>query len=107
MTSIAAAMGGFLIMIIVQSMFINGLSEAMRDGELLAPLKALGDKYIKSKSLQKMLYKCIKCMATIYSTIVYWPFVLIVFGFRWIEVLAYIVYIPAVSFVNFYFYKKI
>ncbi len=110
---------GFCIIMVIQSLFINGLYHAFSgkelndlykgktwDGNILYPVKRFLRKYINN-FWQRPLFDCIRCMSSIYGTITFVPFVIYLFGFRLVEIPILIVDIFCLSYLNYYFFKKI
>ena len=92
---------------IIQSVFINGVYMCFEEGMILFPLKVRLKKVIKNEWYHKPLFSCVRCMASVYSFITYWPFVLYNFGFSLVELPVYVLNIGVLVYVNFFFYKKI
>lgn len=97
----------FCLGCIIQSVFINGVYMCFEEGMILFPLKVRLKKVIKNEWYHKPLFSCVRCMASVYSFITYWPFVLYNFGFSLVELPVYVLNIGVLVYVNFFFYKKI
>lgn len=64
--------------------------------------------YVLPRIIRKPLIECIKCMASIWGTLIYWPAVLLLFHFqfRWEMVPIWIVFCFSLSYVNTFLYHK-
>lgn len=110
----------FAVFIVLQSVFINGTYDTFKgkeipndlikgktwDGNILYPVRRFLSNYIK-EWWQRPLFKCVKCMSSIYGIITFLPMVIYLFGFRWIEIPIQIFDIGALVYVNEFFYKKV
>lgn len=96
---------GFILMALVQSVFINGIKESMKENNILH----FYDKWIRTlpSELGKPMGVCIKCASSFWGGVTYWPFVLIVFGFHWQEILVFVMDVGVLVYLNLFFYKKI
>jgi hypothetical protein len=63
--------------------------------------------YKFSVYMRKPILQCIKCMASVWGTIIYWPSVLLVFEFDLVQVPIWIAFCFALTWVNTYLYNKI
>lgn len=110
----------FSLFVVLQSLMINGINESCKGEKLvdgvtgkvsyqgmifyeLAP--KFFDKY-KSKWWSRPLWVCVKCMASFWGTVTFLPFVIYLFGFRWIELFVLCMDIFILVYLNYYFYKK-
>src|SRR5271170_5759462 len=92
---------GFSIFVVLQALAINGVKEGLSGSAIKDDLSGkvsyqgnilymLAPKFLekhKYKYWSKNLWTCIKCMASAYGALTYWPVILFVFGFNWVEVL--------------------
>jgi len=94
-----------LIFVIFQGLAINGFQQAMGDGMILEGYK----KWLKKQKLwfSNPMGLCIKCSASVGGTITFWPSALYAFGWRPIELFAWVFDIFVLVYVNFYLFKKI
>jgi len=83
-----------LVLVFFNSLFIIGLNVVTEEGYILGFIEVLGNKYLP-EWLQKPLYGCPPCMASIHS-IYYWFFV----DFTPINLLIYPGYILALAGLN-------
>lgn len=96
---------GFLVLCFSQSIFINGVKASMDEGMILSGFR----KWIMAKNefLGKPLGGCIKCMSSLFGGISYWPVVVFLFGFKWVEIPVFVANVFCLVYINFYLYKKI
>jgi len=93
-----------LIFVLFQGLAINGFQQAMDEGMILNGYKF----WLKSKKswFGKPMGLCIRCMASVGGSITFWPAALYGYGFRWVEVFAWVMDIFVLVYINFYFFKK-
>lgn len=112
----------FLVFSVLQAMMINGVHESFT-GEKLAPdikgetpvpyqgmiFYMMAPKFFernKNKYWAKPLWVCVKCMASVWGAVTYWPVVIWLFGFRWIEIFVFCGDVFILVYLNFLFYKR-
>lgn len=97
--------GGFFMLVIMQALFINGVKESMKEHNVLY----FYDQWIRKRPswFSKPMGVCVKCMASVWGGVTYWPAMLMMFGWHWQEVPLYIFDVGILVFLNFYFYKQI
>lgn len=95
----------FFLFSVLQAMFINGVKEAFAKEEILYPIRAFLSKYI-SEFWQKPIFGCVKCMASSWGAITFFPTVVYIYGWKWEFVVIYIFNVGVVSFLNNFFYKR-
>ena len=113
-------LAAFVIFACIQSLFINGIHELFKGGCINDMTKGhmckgnlgymLNPDWFernKEKSWAKPLWACVKCMASIWSIVTFFPLVIFVFGFHWWELYAWIMDAVSLIYLNFYFYKKL
>jgi hypothetical protein len=94
----------FLIFVILQGLAINGFQQSMDEGMILNGYK---NWLKKQKSwFGKPMGLCIRCMASVGGTITFWPAVLYEYGWRPIEIFAWVFDIFILISVNWILYKK-
>lgn len=93
-----------LIFVLFQGLAINGFQQAMDEGMILNGYK----NWLKNRKswFGKPMGLCIRCMASIGGTITFWPSVLYGFGFKPIEIFAWLFDIFVLVSVNWILYKK-
>ena len=96
----------FLIFVILQSFFINGVKYSMGKGMILEGLSnwlriKLGDYWFKPFG------GCVACMASVYGTISYWAAILPIFGANVYEIEIWIFDIFILVSINFIIYKQL
>lgn len=93
-----------LIFVFLQGLAINGFHMAMEDGMILSAYK----RWLKKQKgwIGKPMGLCVKCSASVGGTIAFWPTCLFAFGFRPIEIFAWIFDVFVLVYVNYYLYKK-
>jgi hypothetical protein len=62
--------------------------------------------YVLPKYIRKPLLECIKCMASVWGTLIYWPVVLVVFPFHIAMIPIWVLFCFSLSFLNTFFYNK-
>lgn len=112
---------GFCLFVVLQALAINGIKEALAGSALKDDInKTINYQgnilyMIAPKFFEKYKYRywakgawvCIKCMSSGYGAITYWPIVVWLFGFHWIEVLIYIWDVFILVTLNWIIYKKL
>lgn len=97
----------FLLLVVAQSLFINGLMICFEKGMIMEWWPAFIKRVIKNEYWHKPLFSCIRCMASVYGFITFWPAILYWFGFNWLQIPVFVVDVFSLVFVNFYLYKKV
>lgn len=97
----------FFVFVVLQSLFINGVKAAMEEGNILFGFSKFIEKNVKSEFIKKPLVSCIKCMASVYGAITFWPTVLIVFGFAWWQVPVFVADVFILVTLNWWIYKRL
>lgn len=112
---------GFSVFVVLQALAINGVKEALTGSALrddinkktnyqgnifymIAP--RFFEKY-KHRYWSRPLWSCIRCMASFYGALTYWPVVVLVFGFHWIEALVFVWDVFILTTLNYWVYKRI
>jgi len=95
----------FLIFIVLQGLFINGVRDLFNEGMVLYKLRLFIDSHV-NEFWRKPLYSCVKCMASFWGAITFFPFAIYLFGFRWEEILVYGFDAIILVYVNYFFYKN-
>lgn len=62
---------------------------------------------ILSKWIRKPLGDCIKCMASFYGSLTYWPVVLVFYGWHPWELAVWVVDVVCLAFLNWYIYNLV
>lgn len=106
MINVLIGLLSFIVFVFIQALFINGLKLCFDNGEILDWWPKFVNKYVKSEKWKKPLYSCVKCLSSTAGSILYWSFVLMVFGVYWQEIVVWIADIISLVFVNFYLYKR-
>lgn len=109
----------FFLFVLLQSIFINGVyisfqgNDEIVDGKLkmkgmiLYPIGRWLKLNIKNDFFLKPLFICIKCMASFYGTITFWPIVIYIYGFNLVEIYFFVLDIFCLVYMNFLLYKKV
>jgi len=105
--NIVLGLSGFLLFAAIQSLIINGIKEAMGKGMILSGFSNFIERTVKSEYWRKPLNGCIKCLASTGGGITFWPFVLLVFGWHWEELLIFVADVFTLVTLNWYIYKKL
>lgn len=102
--NIVIGLVAFFLFIVIQSLVINGIKGTFEEGMIFEKygkwVKELGRNF-------KFMGSCVKCMAVSFGGLMYWPFVLYIFGFEVWEVLIFVANAFCVSSLSFYFYKNL
>jgi hypothetical protein len=119
MTILFYLLGG-LVFMFIQSLFINGMYELFQgkcvqdmnkgricDGNLMYKISPEFFERNKNKVWFRPLGSCVKCMSSLYSILTFWPLVLYVFGFHWIEIYAWVLDSVALISLNYWVFKKL
>ena len=111
----------FGLFLVLQSLVINGIHECFRGEKLVDGISGKVDyqgmilymiapkiieKY-KRKFFSKNLYSCVKCMSSTYGAITFWPLVIYLFKWHWVEVPIFIFDVFSLVSLNWYIYKKL
>jgi hypothetical protein len=88
----------------VQALIINGVKASMETGMIF---EKLGRWMEQIKFIGKPLAGCIRCMASVYGGLTYWPAVLYYYGFEWWQVFLFMADVLVLVVLNWYFYKKL
>jgi hypothetical protein len=111
---------GFSIFVGLQSLVINGIKTCFEGGcindldkgrvckgMIFYKLNPEFFEINKDKWWAHPIYVCIKCMASFWGACTYWPIVLWLFGFHYSEVPIFIFDMFILTYLNYFFYKKI
>jgi len=110
----------FMIFVVLQSLAINGIYELFRGGCIENDMKkgrvCSGNLFYmispeffernKNKTWASPFFGCVKCMASFYSLITFFPTVIYLFGFHWEEIFIWAFDAFILVFLNYFFYKK-
>jgi hypothetical protein len=96
----------FSIFLVLQSLFINGVKYCFEKDNLFYNINPIFFERHKDKWWAKPLWRCIRCMASVYGTITFWPAVLYAFGFNVIEIPLFLFDIAILIPINWIIYKK-
>jgi hypothetical protein len=106
MVDIFLLLVSFLIFVLLQSLFINGVKYSMSEGMILEGLS----KWLRSK-LGNYWFKpfggCVSCMSSVYGTITFWVSIFPIFGFSFYELWVWVVDVFILVVLNFIIYKKL
>lgn len=110
-------MVNFCLFILLQSLLINGVHEAMRgkcindikDGEkcsgnILYPFKKWLSKYVPTYFMQP-IGECVRCMSSTFGALTYFPTAIYFYGFHWEQIFVYIADVFILVTVNQIIYK--
>lgn len=94
-----------LIFVLFQGLAINGFQQSMDEGMILNPYK----KWLQKRRswIGKPMGLCVKCMASIGSTLTFWPAALYCYGWHPFELFVWVFDILILVTVNFWIYKKL
>lgn len=96
----------FLLFVICQSLAINGLKETFSKEHIFYPIAKFMDEKISAEWIKKPVYKCVRCMSSVWGTVTFWGFVIPIFGFYKIEIPIFIFDVFMLVYINYFFYKR-
>lgn len=111
----------FSIFVVLQSLTINGIHECFNGkkfvdglskkveytGEVLYMLAPEFFEKYKYRAWAKPLYRCVKCMSSVWGAVTFWPLVIFLFGFHFIELLVFVFDVFILVYLNFFFFKRV
>lgn len=120
MTDVVGLILSFCLYLPVQALCINGIRELFTGGCIDDMNKgrrcsgnlfySIAPKFLeknKHKTWSKPLFSCVKCMSSVYGTIMYWIPVIWFFGFSWIEIFGWFVNMFCLVILNWIVYNKL
>ena len=96
----------FILFVILQAVFINGLKLSFEKGDVLEWWPSLVKRVIANEYLRKPFYSCVKCMASLYGAATFWPCVIYLFGYKPVEIPVFIADVVILSWLNIFIYKR-
>lgn len=95
----------WIIFLFLQGLFINGISLSMGEGMILSRYK----NWLKKRHewIGKPFGLCVMCMSSVFGTITFWPMILYIYGFRPIELFAWVIDCFSLVSISLWVYKKI
>lgn len=110
----------FILFCIIQSFFINGVFECCKgactedyqkgkiySGNIIYMLNPKWFENNKHKEWSRPLYSCVKCMSSVWGAITFWPTVIYLFGFHWVEVPVFVINVFVLVTLNWWVYKRL
>lgn len=110
----------FFIFVVFQSLVINGVYESFKGskyvdengkvtygGMIFYNISPKFFEKVRFKWWVKPMWGCIKCMASVWGAITFWPTVIYLFGFLWVEIPIFIADVFMLVYLNYFFYKRI
>lgn len=97
----------FLVLVILQPFLINGAYESFKDGEVLAPLRKYLEKKIESQWMRKPLFACVKCMASVWGAMTFFPVMVPEYGSQWWTLPLFLGDVFILVYLNALIYKKL
>lgn len=111
---------GFTLFIFMQAAYINGFFESCHGGcineikkgrvctgNIIYKINPEWFENNKHRDWSKPFFSCVKCMSSIHGAITFWPTILYLFGFHWVEIPIYIFDVFILVTVNWFIYKKL
>jgi hypothetical protein len=111
---------GFAIFMIMQAFFINGVFELCRGkcvNDIKDGKKCSGNLFYminpeffergKGKEWGNPLFSCVRCMASVWSLITFFPTVIYLFGFHLVEIPVWVFDAIGLVSLNYLVYKKL
>lgn len=97
-----------LLLALVNALFIVGVYRAYSytNGMIFGKIRFNLEKHLP-ESIQKPLFACVWCMASVYSFIIFWPAILSYQDFTLKLIFVYLLYIPVVSTLSGYINDKL
>lgn len=110
----------FCLFILLQSLVINGIyycfggsctddlkKGRICNGNIFFLINPEFFERNKSKIWSRNLYSCPRCMASTYSLITFFPLVIYLFGFHYIELFAWVIDAFSLTTLNYIIFKKL
>lgn len=110
----------FCLFVILQGLAINGVYESFRGGcvndikkgEICSGniLYMVAPKFFernKNKYWSKPFFSCVRCMSSVWGAITFFPAIIYLFNFQWVEIPLFIADVFILVSVNWYIYKKL
>lgn len=111
----------FLLFTVLQAWCINGIHSCFKGNMLVDGVSGKVDyqgmvfymmapKFFesnKNKAWSKPFFSCVMCMASVWGALTFWPLVIYLFGFRWLELYVFGLDVFILVYLNKYFYSKI
>lgn len=110
----------FCVFIFLQGLFINGVNECCKggciedmntgkkcDGMIIWRLWPNFFERNKDKAWSRPFFSCVKCMSSVHGALTYWPAVIYLFGFNWVEIPVFVFDVFILVVVNFFIYKRL
>jgi len=106
-----------IIFLFIQAMIINGVHQSFKGYKVTDPTNGevtyhgmifyllFAYKWDKENWWHKPLYSCVKCMASVWGFVTFWPTVLYIFGFELWQIPLYTADVFALVYLNWIFYK--
>lgn len=111
---------GFCLFVVLQSLFINGINYSFSGGcvnEINKGKICKGNIFymISPSFFEKCrgkwwtlpIWGCIRCQSSFWGAITFWPVVVYLFGFHWVQVGVFLFDVPILCSLNYYIYKKL
>lgn len=112
---------GFLLMAFIQSLIINGVHECLQGSAIKDDLKGkvfyqgeilymLAPKFFEKAKHQnwfKPFGGCVKCMSSVFGALTYFPLVIWLFGFQWVQIPIFFADALVLVVLNWLIYKRI
>lgn len=111
---------GFLIFVLLQAVAINGVYELFRGGcvnDIKEGRKCSGNLFYmiapdffernKNKKWGNPLWSCVKCMASVWSAITFFPLVIFIFDFHLVEIFIWVFDSFVLVTLNYWVYKRL
>ena len=96
----------FSIFVVLQSLAINGIFEASREGMVIYPFRIFLSRYI-SEYWMNPIFNCIRCMSSFWGAVTFFITVIPLFGFCWIELWGGALDVFILCSLNYFFYKRL
>ena len=103
--SILEYISSFSLFIVLQSLAINGWHQSFQDEMIFNPIKKWLAKRVHKNILMPII-GCVRCESSIIGGVIYWTFVLLIFGFHKIEIPIFIIDVFILVHLNYFFYKR-
>lgn len=96
----------FTVFVNIQAIFINGVHISFSKEMIFGTIKTWLESKINAKWILKPTIGCVRCMASVWGTLTFWPIVIFLFGFHVEQLFIFVVDVFVLVYLNFIYYKK-
>lgn len=84
----------------------DSLGIQYKEDDVKLILYKIDTQYVYSKWLRKPIIQCVKCMASFWGALTFWPIVLFLFGFNYLEIPVFFADMFSLTYISWILYKK-